>query len=45
VAREHEKHLTSALDERERARLQTLLEKLAASLDLTPGIHPGYRSL
>ncbi len=43
VGREHERRLTSGLDERERAELLALLTKLAGQLELTPGVHPGYR--
>ena len=45
VARAHERRVTSALDDDERATLAALLGKLADSRGLTPGVHPGYRSL
>ncbi len=45
VAQEHERHITAALDDHERSQLHDLLSKLAASLELTPAIHPGYRTL
>lgn len=45
VASEHDRDLTTGLDEHERAQLHTLLARLAAQQELTPGVHPGYRSL
>jgi DNA-binding MarR family transcriptional regulator len=45
VARAHERRITSALDEDERAALAALLRKLADAHELTPGVHPGYRRL
>jgi len=33
------------LDDAERAQLADLLQKIAARLGLTPGVHPGYRGL
>lgn len=44
VGREHERRITAGLDERERAELLALLTKVAAHQQLTPGVHPGYRS-
>lgn len=43
VARKHEKRITAGLDAGDRATLFELLTKLAATQDLTPGVHPGYR--
>ena len=45
VAREHDDAVLAALDPDERARLHDLLTKLAADRGLTPGVHPGYRTL
>ncbi|MFI0470581.1 MarR family winged helix-turn-helix transcriptional regulator [Saccharopolyspora sp. 5N102] len=45
VAAEHEADFCQALDQDERARLKSLLERLANSHDLTPGVHPGYRTI
>jgi DNA-binding MarR family transcriptional regulator len=45
VARNHEKRITAGLDAAEHATLRELLAKLAASQELTPGVHPGYRHL
>jgi DNA-binding MarR family transcriptional regulator len=44
VARGHERRITAGLDDQERAALLALLTKLAAAQELTPGVHPGYRS-
>ncbi|WP_433028918.1 MarR family winged helix-turn-helix transcriptional regulator [Actinomycetospora sp. CA-053990] len=45
VAREHDDAILASLDADERARLHDLLAKLAADRGLTPGVHPGYRTL
>ena len=45
VAREHDDAVLASLDADERARLHDLLSKLAADRGLTPGVHPGYRTL
>jgi DNA-binding MarR family transcriptional regulator len=45
IAREHQEDLCAGLDETERARLEELLEKVAAGQRLTPGVHPGYRRM
>ncbi|MER5861849.1 MarR family winged helix-turn-helix transcriptional regulator [Kitasatospora sp. NPDC002040] len=41
----HEDHLLAALDPEQRKQLTGLLELVAAQQELTPGVHPGYRSL
>lgn len=45
IAREHDDAVLASLDADERARLHELLAKLAADRGLTPGVHPGYRTL
>ena len=45
IAREHDDAVLASLDADERARLHELLSKLAADRGLTPGVHPGYRTL
>ena len=45
VAREHDDAVLASLDPDERTRLHDLLAKLAADRGLTPGVHPGYRTL
>ena len=45
VAREHDDAVLAALDPDERTRLHDLLTRLAADRGLTPGVHPGYRTL
>jgi len=45
IAREHDDAVLASLDVDERARLHDLLSKLAADRGLTPGVHPGYRTL
>ena len=45
VAREHEDDLLAALDPAERVRLHDLLSRVATAEGLTPGVHPGYRTL
>jgi DNA-binding MarR family transcriptional regulator len=41
----HERALTAALTEDERATLHALLTKIADEQGLTPGVHPGYTRL
>jgi DNA-binding MarR family transcriptional regulator len=43
VARQHEHALTAALDDGERARLASMLRRIADEQGLTPGVHPGFR--
>jgi DNA-binding MarR family transcriptional regulator len=45
IAREHDDAVLASLGADERARLHELLSKLAADRGLTPGVHPGYRTL
>jgi DNA-binding MarR family transcriptional regulator len=45
VARQHERAITAALDDNERAQLLTLLRYLADEQNLRPGVHPGFRRL
>jgi len=45
IAGEHERDLCAALDEKERATLVELLRRVAQQQGLTPGVHPGYRTL
>ncbi|MER7013212.1 MarR family winged helix-turn-helix transcriptional regulator [Saccharopolyspora sp. NPDC000359] len=45
VAAEHEAAFFEALGPDERAQLEDFLERLARSHQLTPGVHPGYRTL
>ena len=45
VAQEHDRMLTEALSETERETLRSLLERIAHAQGLTPGVHPGYRTL
>ncbi len=40
----HEADMAKALTEEERDTLATLLNKIAASHELTPNVHPGYRA-
>ncbi|WP_370970316.1 MarR family winged helix-turn-helix transcriptional regulator [Amycolatopsis sp. cg9] len=42
AAAAHDRTLTAALSDDERATLHALLTKIAADQDLTPGVHPGY---
>jgi DNA-binding MarR family transcriptional regulator len=39
----HDREITAGLDEAERAELRGLLERIATSQGLVPGVHPGYR--
>ena len=45
VAGEHQGALCAALTGPERARLAALLRRIADEQGLTPGVHPGYRTL
>lgn len=45
VGREHDEAILRSLDAEERARLRTLLLRVAEDQRLTPGVHPGYRHL
>lgn len=45
VGRSHELELTRALDADERIQLFALLSKIADDAGMTPGVHPGYRTL
>ncbi|SOD74570.1 DNA-binding MarR family transcriptional regulator [Jatrophihabitans sp. GAS493] len=44
TARRHEQRITGSLSDDEAATLRELLTRIAASLDLTEGVHPGYRA-
>ncbi|HTW32237.1 MAG TPA: MarR family transcriptional regulator [Candidatus Sulfotelmatobacter sp.] len=43
VGREHQEDLLRSLDREERQQLTVLLQKIAESQGLTPGVHPGFR--
>ena len=45
VARAHDRALTAALSDAERAQLADLLARLADEQGLAPGVHPGFRRL
>ncbi len=45
VARDHNELMCASLDPAERQVLAGLLQKIAAEQCLTPGVHPGYKSL
>lgn len=45
LAREHEHRLTAGLSPQQRSALQESLQAIANQQNLTPGVHPGYRSL
>jgi DNA-binding MarR family transcriptional regulator len=45
IAGEHQDALCAALTERERAQLAALRRRIADEQGLTPGVHPGYRTL
>ncbi|MEU0836786.1 MarR family transcriptional regulator [Streptomyces sp. NPDC005969] len=45
VGAAHEQHLCQALSPDEHQQLTGLLRRLAEQQGLTPGVHPGYRSL
>ena len=45
MATEHEEEFCAPLNKEERAQLSEFLMRLGAAQGLTPGVHPGYRSL
>ena len=45
LASKHQDELCAALDAKEREQLTALLERIADQQGLTPGIHPGFRTL
>ena len=45
IGQAHNDEICRSLDEHERSTLRTLLARMAADHDLTPGVHPGYRRL
>jgi DNA-binding MarR family transcriptional regulator len=45
VAKAHDAEICAALTAKERATLAALLARIADEQGLTPGVHPGYRSL
>jgi DNA-binding MarR family transcriptional regulator len=45
IAHEHELSFCAALSPKERAQLSNLCRRIAEQQGLTPGVHPGYRSL
>ncbi|GAA1091526.1 MarR family winged helix-turn-helix transcriptional regulator [Streptomyces javensis] len=45
VGAEHERLMTDGLSEQERNQLTGLLRRLAARQGLSPGVHPGFRSM
>ena len=45
IAREHDDDICAALTPEERRHIKSLLERMADQQHLTPGVHPGYRSL
>lgn len=45
IGLEHEKDLCAGLTEKERGTLAELCRKIASRQGLTPGVHPGYRTL
>src|SRR5215470_3099655 len=45
IAREHDDAVCAALHVDERQQLNALLGRIAEQQGLTPGVHPGYRSL
>jgi DNA-binding MarR family transcriptional regulator len=45
IATEHEEAFCAALSKEERAQLSDLCRRIADEQGLTPGVHPGYRSL
>jgi DNA-binding MarR family transcriptional regulator len=44
VATAHERDITAALDDNERAQLRGLLGRISDQQGLIPGVHPGYRN-
>jgi len=45
AAREHDRAVCAGLSDEERGLLASLLERIAGEQGLTPGVHPGYRTL
>lgn len=45
IAREHDDALFATLEHDEQRQLRDLLARVAADRGLTPGVHPGYRTL
>jgi DNA-binding MarR family transcriptional regulator len=45
VARAHDEAVCSALSEKEREQLRSLLSRIADAQELTPGVHPGFAHL
>jgi DNA-binding MarR family transcriptional regulator len=45
IAREHQESLCASLNATEQVQLAELLRRIAAHQQLTPGVHPGFRSL
>jgi DNA-binding MarR family transcriptional regulator len=45
ISRAHEAEICASLDDAERAVLVGLLQRIADQQGLTPGVHPGYRTL
>jgi DNA-binding MarR family transcriptional regulator len=45
IARQHQQALCSGLTNEERDKLAELLQKIADTQGLTPGVHPGYQRL
>lgn len=45
IAAKHNSTMLAALDPSERDQLHALLSRVAAEQNLTPGVHPGYRTL
>lgn len=45
IAREHDDEICAALTAPERQQLHDLVRRIADQQALTPGVHPGYRSL
>jgi DNA-binding MarR family transcriptional regulator len=45
VARAHDDAVCASLDPAERAQLRALLARIAEEQGLTPGVHPGYRTI
>jgi DNA-binding MarR family transcriptional regulator len=45
VAQEHDEAVCAALTPAEKSQLTELLQRIAGEQGLTPGVHPGYRSI
>jgi DNA-binding MarR family transcriptional regulator len=45
LARQHERRFTAGLDEQQRRTLNDLLATLASEHELTPAVHPGFKTL